>query len=462
MRALQRLKSQLVKHTPRTSFVRNVSILAGGTALAQALTMLALPIITRIYTPEDFSVLAVYSALLGIIAVVSSLRLEIAIPLPNEDFEAANLMVLGLVSNIVIGAMVLFLVSLFPGQIVNSLGQPDLQSYLWLLPVGVWLSGIFTCVQYWATRSKRFGDIAQSRISQSASSVLVQIIFGSLTRNGPLGLLLGQVAANGAGLFKLGRVVWVDMNTHWAQITCATLRNTFKKYSKFPKFSTIESLSNIGSLQLPIIIISATAVGPEVGFAFLAMKAAGIPISLIGKSISQVYLSCAPDELRAGKLSDFTQKITAGLIGAGVGPLVCFGILAPDLMPMVFGPKWARAGEIVAWMTPWFVFQYLASPISMALHVTGRQRLAMINQIWGLALRVCLTAWAAFHMNEYIVEIYSLSGAFFYLGYILIILKVSGVNFLSFAITLKRQVLIISTWVGVGVIIKTSAGFISI
>jgi O-antigen/teichoic acid export membrane protein len=462
MRIVGRIKSQINKLMPRASFARNVGILAGGTALAQALTVLALPVITRLYTPEDFSVLAVYAALLGMIGVMACLRFEIAIPLPSDDFEAANLMVLGLFFTTLISGLVFLLVALVPEQIANGLGQPALQAYLWLLPVGVWLTGAFGCVQYWATHRKQFSDIAQTRMTQSVGSVLVQVLMGWLTKTGPLGLLLGQVTSSGAGFIKLGKVAWGDMQAHKQNITRETLKNSFRKNSQFPKFSTFESLANVGTVQIPIIIIAATAIGPEAGFALLAMKAAAVPMGLIGGSIAQVYLSRASNELRAGKLPEFTRKIAVGLLEAGVGPLICIGILAPDLLPLVFGVQWARAGEIVSWMTPWFILQFLASPLSMALHVTGNQKLAMLNQGWGLILRVGMTAWAAIYLNEYIVEIYSISGLLFYLGYFLIVLRVSGLTFLDVTRSSEVQIKIIVLWVVIACLIKASIDLLSI
>jgi O-antigen/teichoic acid export membrane protein len=454
MRIVSRIKSQINKLMPRASFARNVGILASGTVMAQALSVLALPVITRLYTPEDFSVLAVYAALLGMIGVVACLRFEIAIPLPSDDLEAVNLMVLGLFFSTVISALVFLLVALLPEQIANGLGQPALHAYLWLLPVGVWLSGAFGCVQFWATRRKHFSDVAQTRMTQSVGSALVKLLIGWLTKTGPLGLLLGLVTGSGAGFIKLGKVAWADMHEHKKHITFVTLQNSFRKYSHYPKFSSFESLANMAHIQIPIVIIAAMAHGPEAGYALLAMNAAAVPMGLIGVSISQVYLSSASDELRAGKLPEFTQKITVGLVGAGVGPLVFIGIVTPDLLPLVFGTQWARAGEIVSWMTPWFILQFLASPLSMALHVTANQRLAMLNQAWGLILRVGMTAWAAIYLNKYIVEMYSISGLLFYLGYFLIVLHVSGVRIFDLMRALKMQIKIVAVWVGLGIAIK--------
>lgn len=66
-----------------------MGVLVGGTTGAQLLAVLAAPLLTRLYTPEDFGLLAVYASLLGLIAVIASLRYELAIPLPTDDTEAA-------------------------------------------------------------------------------------------------------------------------------------------------------------------------------------------------------------------------------------------------------------------------------------------------------------------------------------------------------------------------------------
>lgn len=77
-------------------FLRSVTVLAGGTAAAQLLMVLLLPVLTRLYSPQDFNTLSVYLGLLSIFSVVATLRFELAISLPEEDGEAAHLLALGL------------------------------------------------------------------------------------------------------------------------------------------------------------------------------------------------------------------------------------------------------------------------------------------------------------------------------------------------------------------------------
>ena len=44
---------------PESAFAKNVNVPVGSTALGQVITVLASPLLTRLYAAEDFGVLAV-------------------------------------------------------------------------------------------------------------------------------------------------------------------------------------------------------------------------------------------------------------------------------------------------------------------------------------------------------------------------------------------------------------------
>lgn len=193
---IQRTKSAIRGILPKNTFARGVTILVGGTASAQILLVLAAPVLTRLYTPEDFGLLAVYASLLALIGVVSSLRYELAIPLPEDEVEAANVAVLCL---ILVGLSTLLtgvLVWLLGSMVAEALGVPTLANYLWLLPVGVLLSGAYSVFNYWAVRTKRFTAIAGTKLRQALAILAIQLAAFKL---GGIALLFGQVAGQGVG-----------------------------------------------------------------------------------------------------------------------------------------------------------------------------------------------------------------------------------------------------------------------
>jgi len=99
------LKEKAARILPRSRFMRNVAVLAGGSAFGQLINISVAPILSRLYTPGDYGLLAVYASILGLLLVVVSLRYEMAIPLPDDEVAAANLLALSLIIVIVISTL---------------------------------------------------------------------------------------------------------------------------------------------------------------------------------------------------------------------------------------------------------------------------------------------------------------------------------------------------------------------
>lgn len=408
---------------PKSKFVRQVGILTGGTAFAQGLAVLALPILTRIYTPEEFSLLAVYIAIISLASVISSLRFNIAIPLPEHDQDAANLLVLGLAAATGVALFLSLALILYADEFVHTLRQPSIEPYLWMLPVGAFVASVYNVLQYWASRKKQFGLITRTRITRAVSGVGVQVGTG-FTVAGPFGLLFGHMIYGGMGIFGLV-LSFLRHDRHiLLSVNQKSLRRNIITYRRFPLFSVPEALFNTGGIQLPIMLIAAYATAPVAGYVMLAMRIMGLPMGLVGSSVAQVYLSEAPARLRDGTLVNLTRTTMWTLFKTGGPLLILVGLAAPFLFPFIFGAEWERAGVILAWMTPWFILQFISSPISVVLHVTGNLFISMILQAVGLVMRIGVVGVAIWFAPDWIAEAFALSGAVFYTLYIVTIMAI--------------------------------------
>lgn len=430
-------------------FIRAVSILVGGTVVAQAILAITLPIATRLYSPDQFSTLAVFTGIVSILSVATCLRYDIAVPLPERDADAVTMVLLASAIAAAINILLLAVVLLIPSTLAQALGHPELAGHLWLVPVAIFLAGAYSTMQFWFVRNKRFRLLAQNRIAQAAGSAATQISFG-LAGIAPLGLLLGQVVNSGLGAVGLGARFISQQRAVAAQTTISDVRRVAHQYRRFPKYSALEAICNSAAIFLPIILLSAWASGPEAGYLMLGMYAMQVPMSLIGNAVSQVYMSRGAEEERAGRLAPFTVDVLSGLIKAGVGPLICVSIAAPELFKLVFGPDWVRAGVLVGWMCPWFIMQFLASPVSLALHIKHRLAEALGLQIFGLVLRTGAVLLAANLVGQPLAEAYAVSGFVFYLVYVLVILRVIGAKSGSLVGPIGAALPIVLAWAALG------------
>jgi O-antigen/teichoic acid export membrane protein len=446
------MKPQAPHPEPPGAFARAVMVLASGAVVAHGITAVSMPLLSRLYSPEHFGLLAVFAGCLAVLSVAACLRYELAIALPESDEQAQELVVLSLACCVGTSLLLALVVALAPDWFVARLGQPALAPYLWLFPLGLLAAGAFATMQAWSVRRKAFGLLARSRVAQSACGAGTQLAVGATTGH-PVGLLLGNVLNAGVGSLVMGRAAW----SAWRATPLQRLWPQAKAYRRFPLYSTAEALANSAAIQLPVILIAAQVAPAEAGQLSMAMFAAQAPLSLIGTAISQAYLSRAPESLRQGQLGAFSVAVLGNLVRAGAGPLLAVGILAPLLFPLVFGAQWQRAGHLLSWMTPWFLLQFLAVPLSMALHVCSRQRAALMLQLGGLALRVGLVLLSLHWAAAWTPEVYALSGGVFYLAYLLVILWAVGASGRSALREMLAQARPVAAWVG-GAVLAAGAG----
>src|SRR5690606_5032220 len=175
MKFIQKVSARLGALLPRNHFARGVSVLVGGAAGSQLLMLLAAPLLTRLYTPEDFGLLAICVGILAMFGAIASFRYEGAIPLPEDNVEAANVAALCLLAVALLTLITVALALFASHPIAILLGAPALANYFWLLPVGVFCLGTYQVFNYWALRHKNFAAMTNARLKQSLTATIVQL-----------------------------------------------------------------------------------------------------------------------------------------------------------------------------------------------------------------------------------------------------------------------------------------------
>ena len=244
MRITDRLRSLASQR-----FVKSVGLLAGGTVLGNAILVLVLPILTRLYGPDAFGMLGVYMSLLDVLAVAACLRLDLATPLPTADEDGMSLLALGVISATGFSLLLAATVYLMPTQIVSLLRQPGFEPFLWMLPAGVWLLAIYSAIQFWTIRKQRFALVAETQVVRAIGGGGSQVGFGYLGIS-PFGLLMGHMIQSGLGSFSMARSLWKYDKNLIATVTPKTLWKNLKEQRRFPLYSVPESLLDLSLIHI--------------------------------------------------------------------------------------------------------------------------------------------------------------------------------------------------------------------
>lgn len=359
-------------------FLKNVSLLAGSTAVGQALRIAISPILTRLYTPGDFGILAVYGSLLSICAVTVALRYDIAVPLPERTDHAANLLALAggsvLITSLGIGGGLWMLRE----PISGLLNAPDFAGYMWLIPVGLLGVGGYQTFNYWAVRQKRYAVLGRTRITQSIAAATSQLGLGLLSA-GPIGLIIGKILGRTAGVGSLGLVL-KEQAAALRKIRVRRMMVLARRYVRFPTLSVPGALLNNAGLHIPTLLLSSLFGSTITGWFALAERVLKAPVSLVGNATQQVYIGEASELARTdpGALLDLFDDTTLKLLLVGLVPALLAFLLGPRAFEFVFGEEWRTAGVYVRILSPMLLVRFVASPLSQTLNIVERQKILMV------------------------------------------------------------------------------------
>ncbi|MBX3598215.1 MAG: oligosaccharide flippase family protein [Rhizobiaceae bacterium] len=366
--------------------VRSVALLVSANVAGQLLLLAAMPIVTRLCSPEDFGVFGAFSGILNVLLVASSLRYEFAVPLAKRERDARAIVVLALVLNALIAGFAAGAVLLFPEQIAGAMHLPDLAQVLWLLPVVLLGAGTYRSIRMWSVRRREFGAIAYTRIAQSAANGGTQIGLG-LAGFGATGLIVGQLLGFSAGTLRLARTIRFSKGELRPKTILRRMSRVAVRFKRFPQIDTAASILNTISTQLPMILLP-VLFGPVVaGYYALADRALASPASLLSQAMGQVILSESSDRVASGNLGKLATRAMLGVFCVAALPTLLMFLFGEPIVTFVFGADWGEAGAFIAWMALGTCAQLIYSSISTMLLATEAQARNLVIQLSLLVIR---------------------------------------------------------------------------
>lgn len=363
-------------------FAMDVLKLAGGAVIAQSMTILATPIITRIYGPESFGLSALFASITGIIVVVACLRYDLSIVLPEKDEDAANLLALSLLLATAMSGITIFSVWLCGDKLLSLLNAPKLEPYLWIVPISVFLGGVFSALNYWNSRTKRFGRLSVSKVMGSVTATGTQLSAGIAGYPTGGSLIEASLLGSMVSTLMLGWQIWKSEKNSLARcLSWIVIIRMAKRYKEFPQISTCSALLNVISWQLPILLLSAFFSTKVTGYYSLSFMMVGLPMSLIGGAIGQVFFQRAAEAQKMNMLSSLTENTFEALLIIGMMPMLLLTVVGSDLFILFFGESWSEAGIYSQIIAFWALIWFISSPLSTLIDVLEKQKFGFFYNI---------------------------------------------------------------------------------
>ena len=345
--------------------LQNSFRLLSGNLIAQALTLAALPLITRIYEPEEYGNFAYFLIASGVVSSVSVLAL------PSSIIRSGSLGRAGKIFTICMSLIILI-------HVILLLGAYTASQYLnldfidiILIISGSFLSALLTTSQALSNHRKSYNQLSRQVVIRAVSYASLALLLPSL-----------GLDANGRVLFSsymisyVFSIIYLNLSLKlFAEIKLLSVRRVravIMKEKDVVSYMLPASWIDIISERVVAFKLQAVGMGVALGNFHLAQRTLSMPATVFGSAIARVF---TPELVKrvngeGGAIKWFVIKVWLCLAAIGLIPLLVTVTFSPQIFAFAFGPKWMFAGELARVMAFGYYAKFVSTPTSSIYLVT--------------------------------------------------------------------------------------------
>jgi O-antigen/teichoic acid export membrane protein len=358
------------------TFARNVAILSSAALIQNALVLATSPILSRLFSPEEFGVAGLLFAFASIPTTASTGHYFLAIMQTRKRVESVNIIVLSWLIVLSMSFLLSATVTLiyYDPDILRGFGG-QLGANIFFIPASVLLEGGMTAGRVWELRRADYQSLFRNRLIEAGAMIVSQTAAG-FAGIGAIGLIGGRLLGLGAATCDTCYTFAKDIGRSGRKsVRLGKLEQVARRYWRFPVYQTPAELLGSFCRQIPPILLAAYFSVESVGLYWLANRVLERPTVLFGADMSRVFMQRIADEKdRERDPTRLFVKTTLVMAALSFPPFLLIIAFGPEAFSFFFGGEWHRAGEYARWMSLFSFGCLCALPARCMTTVYGLQR----------------------------------------------------------------------------------------
>ncbi|MCG9700549.1 oligosaccharide flippase family protein [Vibrio natriegens] len=397
-----------------------VKLLSTG-VLTAAITALSLPIIARLYSPEELGTYQLFISIVLVFSSVSSFKYELAIVLPRRRYQSLIVIRIALLSTFISTILYGLIFYFFSEIVLSYFNATELLVVAWMIPIGVGLNGLVQMLQMCLVYKGDFSQLSYNKGSQAVINNGMNIGLGQY--NASFTTLIVSYISSNLFIILMASARCKNLLNSRRSLSFGLLFRYAKKYGKFPTLNTTNTILNNVSINLPVFVLSRHFNMEVVGIYMMANRLLDMPISLISGALSQVFTKFAaddykisPDQLKNRYLNTLKKlSIVSIVFILGVGLLSLVGV------DILLGDEWDKVNTIILILGLSKCAQLMNSPLASTLSIVNRQEVGLMLLFIFLPIRYISLTFSDDLFNA--LFMYSIATMIFYFTYNLFMYK---------------------------------------
>lgn len=390
------VKKILNKYIGDSEYKKNILLMTGGRVVAQLIPILITPVITRIYSPKEFGLFAVFLTIVSFVASVSNGRYCLAILLPKKKINAQRLVLISMFFTSIVSVLFAIVVWIFNEHFFSLFNIQDLDEHLLLFFLTILFIGLHEALYYYFLREKQYKKLAVFAIIQALTSISVRLIFG-LTGNTETGLIVSYLSEYFIGTVLLLFNLDFKFNI---QLSRKNFKKLFIRYISFLRYSLFSDSLSVLASSSPNVLLNKGFGSTSAGYFSLSEKVLGSPIWFVTSSVSDVFKQEFSEQNRMGKDSKILfLKTFKTLLIIGLIPFSLIFILSPYVIPPLLGEIWAPVGEYIRIFSIMYYSSFVVNPLKSVAYLIKKQQYMIVFELLRL-ISIILAFAVGFYLKD--------------------------------------------------------------
>lgn len=357
----------------------NITRIATGTTVGQLLLLGSTPLLTRLFSPDQFGSLALFSSAYAFLLGLSTLKYDLAIILPKGKALARTISTLVISLNIGFALLILVFWTFF-----YLLFDHREYWYFILLPIAIISGGLYTSGQQWQARFRSYSRFAKSNVLNSIVNLSVSIIIGITVSDLSGSLVIGFISgillsAVYLSWFYLKKRIMLSIH----EINLRSLQAVAMKYRNFPTYVLPSTLISIAGLNLIPFVVNSYFTLEDVGFYSIAYRFLLVPAALIGTAINEAFRA---EFVNIQRLDKSTQNLflntLKNLIFIVVPVFTIIFFITPVGFETLLGAEYRRSGVLARYLCLGIALQFISQPFSYVFIATNNEKRGLFVQFF--------------------------------------------------------------------------------
>lgn len=401
------------------------------------LGFLVTPILSRLYTPTDYGVFAIYSSITINFSIICTLGYTDALGVSNKDSDFFALLKFSILSTF------LFALGSLPflPYLVDWFDQENLirSTEMWIIWAGLFLVPISAALLRSNIHYNDFGFAAkQGTLTHLLVMRPTALLGGFYSSMLPFGLLFSELFGKVALIASTVLRFRSELVSNWKKTDLQEIRRVLREFISYPKFFLPSRYLGLLLSQIPIFFVARSYGLEELGQFSMATSLVFLPVNLIGNSMNSVYLrrfrESPPQEI-----TTLTNQLFVVVTVIMLIPVLILIVFGPTLITFFLGNNWDQAGLLIQIMSVFLIHEILFMTINGLFQILKKEKEFLITQIIGVSVSI-VYAFIGHHLDITFLH--------FIIGFSLIklVFMTGNLHFLLFLID-SRSSLRIGIWI---------------